>query len=206
MVAEMKTTTRSWRLLSDELGYWAMVAFMVGYIGVLSGAMFYFQFGMGELPCPLCISQRMAMILASFGPLYIIIRALRRDLTFASYQTGLGFTVLGSILGVAMSIRQILLHIAPGDTGYGDAVFGLHLYTWAAISFFVCIAFVGLFLLFGNTFVPVAPVHRVGRVWTYIVIGLFLFTIAANLVVVFAEEGFNWYLPDNPTSYLLFGN
>ena len=36
---------------------------------------------------------------------------------------------------MAISTRQILLHITPGDPGYGSVVLGLHLYTWALLIF-----------------------------------------------------------------------
>jgi len=193
-----------WDRLARQLGYWAQVGFLLAYIGVLSGAMFYFQFGLGEFPCPLCITQRMGMMLSSLGALYILVNALRGILTPSGFMTGLGLAILGALLGATMSIRQILLHIAPGDTGYGGEVFGLHLYTWALISFVVVLIFAGLLLTFGTEFMPIAPQARFGRVITWIVIGLFVFTIVANLIAVFALEGFNWFLPDNPTGYELF--
>ena len=188
-----------------KLGFWAVVAFLVAYIGVLSGAMFYFQFGLGEFPCPLCITQRMGMMLSSLGAVYILVHALRGSLDNAKFMTGLGFAVLGALIGASMSIRQILLHIMPGDPGYGGAVLGLHLYTWALVSFVVVLVFVGVLLMFAKEFMPVAPVAKWARMLTWIIIWVFVFTVAANMVVVFAEEGFNWYLPDNPTSYQLFG-
>ena len=189
----------------QKLGFWAVVVFLVAYIGVLSGAMFYFQFGLGEFPCPLCITQRMGMMLSSLGAVYILVQALRGSLDNAKFMTGLGFAVLGALIGASMSIRQILLHIMPGDPGYGGAVLGLHLYSWALVSFVVVLVFVGLLLMFAKEFMPVAPVAKWARMLTWVIIWVFVFTVAANMVVVFAEEGFNWYLPDNPTSYQLFG-
>ena len=67
-----------------KLSFWAFVAFLVAYVGILSMAMFVFQFGLGELPCPLCILQRMGMMLASLGALYVVVRALRGDRPGAS--------------------------------------------------------------------------------------------------------------------------
>jgi hypothetical protein len=40
-------------------------------------------------------------------------------------------------------------------------------------------------------------------VWVIIV--LFVAPIGINMVVVFFEAGFNWFLPDNPTGYELIG-
>lgn len=192
-------------VLAGRLGFWAQIAFLVAYIGVLSGAMFYFQFALGELPCPLCILQRMGMMLSSLGPLYIVIRSLRGTLAPADFMTGLGFAIVGALLGSAMSIRQILLHIMPGDPGYGTAIFGLHLYTWALVSFIVVLVFAGVLLTFGTEFLPIAPVSQAARTVAWVVIWIFVATIAANLVAVFFLEGFNWFLPDNPTEYMLTG-
>lgn len=192
-------------MLLRKLGFWAQVAFLLAYIGVLSGAMFYFQFGLAELPCPLCILQRMGMMLSSLGALYIVVQAMRGTLTASGYMTGLGLAILGALLGASISTRQILLHINPTDPGYGGAVLNLHLYTWALVSFIVVLVFAGVLLMFGTDFEPVAPDAQIGRVITWVVIGVFLFTVVANLVTVFALEGFNWFLPDDPERYALFG-
>jgi disulfide bond formation protein DsbB len=197
-------TSRRDRLLG-KLGFWAQIAFLLAYIGVLSTAMFYFQFALGELPCPLCILQRMGMMLSSLGPLYIVIHSLRGTLAPADFMTGLGFAIVGALLGAAMSIRQILLHIMPGDPGYGTAVLGLHLYTWALVSFVVVLAFAGVLLMFGTEFLAVGPTSPVARYFAWAVVWIFVATIVANLIAVFFLEGFNWFLPDNPTTYELTG-
>lgn len=198
------TTALATRRLGGALGFWAMIAFLLAYLGVLSGAMFVFQFGMGELPCPLCITQRMGMMLSSLGAMFIVVNALRGRLDRTRMMTGLGLAVLGALLGASMSIRQILLHIMPGDPGYGTAVLGLHLYTWALISFAVVLVFVGVFLVFGAELEPVAPSSAALRVLSWVVVWAFIATITLNMVVVFIEAGFNWYLPDDPERYLLF--
>ena len=196
---------RRWHRIMGKLGFWAQVFFLVAYIGVLSTAMFYFQFAQAELPCPLCISQRMGMMLSSLGALFIVSHSLKKTLTPSGFMTGLGMAILGALLGSAMSTRQILLHILPGDPGYGTAMFGLHLYTWALISFIVVMTFAGVLLTFGTEFLPIPPVNKWARGLVWAIIAIFVATIAINMVVVFFEEGFNWFLPDNPTSYQLIG-
>lgn len=191
--------------LAGKLGFWAQVAFIIAYVGILSTAMFVFQFGMGEMPCPLCITQRMAMMAASLGPVYVIVSSLRNRLTTTKFMVGLGMAVIGAVVGAVMSTRQIELHILPGDPGYGTAIMGLHLYTWALVTFLVVILFAGALLLFGHEFQPIAPEAKWARTLAWIVVWAFIATIAMNMVVVFAEEGFNLYLPDDPTGYVLFG-
>ncbi|MSW97967.1 MAG: disulfide bond formation protein B, partial [Actinobacteria bacterium] len=163
------------------------------------------QFAQSELPCPLCITQRMGMMLSSLGALFIVSHSLKKTLTPSGFMTGLGMAILGALLGSAMSTRQILLHILPGDPGFGTAILGLHLYTWALVSFVVVMGFAGVLLTFGTEFLPIAPVSRWARGLVWAIIVIFVATIAINMVVVFFEEGFNWFLPDNPTSYQLIG-
>jgi disulfide bond formation protein DsbB len=190
--------------LPGKLGFWAQVAFIAAYVGILSTAMYVFQFGLGEMPCPLCITQRMAMMAASLGPVYIIVQTLRGKLSTTKFMVGLGMAIVGAVVGGVMSTRQIELHILPGDPGYGTAIMGLHLYTWALITFVIVLLFAGALLLFGHEFQPVAPDARWARTLAWIVVWAFVGTIAINILVVFAEEGFNWYLPDDPTSWVLF--
>ena len=147
----------------------------------------------------------MGMMLSSLGAVYVLVHALRGQMSSKHFTTGVGLAILGAVLGGMMSFRQIELHLAPGDPGYGEAVLGLHLYTWAIITFIVVIAFSGVIMLFGHEFQPVAPRAKWARTLAWIVIWAFIITIALNMIVVFAEEGFNWYLPDDPTRYQLFG-
>lgn len=198
-----RRTEASARGVLRALGFWAQLAFVLAYVGILSTATFVFQLGLGELPCPLCITQRMAMIAATLGATFIVVQALRGSLDMRGYATGLGMSLLGAILGASMSIRQILLHIEPGDSGYGVAVLGLHLYTWALVTFIVVAVFVGALLLGSDALLPVAPRSAVLRGIAWVVVGAFVATIALNLVVVFVELGFTWFLPDNPTRYEL---
>lgn len=191
--------------LPGKLGFWAQVIFIAAYVSILSTAMFIFQFALGEMPCPLCITQRMAMMAASLGPLYVIVQSLRGQLTETKFMVGLGMASLGALVGAIMSIRQVELHILPGDPGYGTAIMGLHLYTWALITFVIVLAFAGLLMLFGHEFQPVAPEARWARTLAWIIVWAFVATIAINMVVVFFEEGFNLYLPDDPTGYVLLG-
>lgn len=167
---------------------------------VLIGA-FWVQFGHSEYPCPLCIVQRMALILSALGPGLIVMRGIKgRDIEIPTVLAGYGMSILGAVVGLAASSRQVLLHILPGDEGYGSAVMGLHLYTWALIVFLVVLVFSGARLLLFHSITPQPTTNR----WTSrAVLWLFGLVIAANIVSVFCEAGLHAFLPDNPTSYLL---
>jgi len=185
------------------ISYWGLIAFLLAYSGVLLGGL-YFQFGVGEYPCPLCMIQRYGMMLATLGAMWILVEGRRGSLNAARYAQGLGMAVVGSVVGGAASTRQILLHILPGDTGYGEPVLGLHLYTWALITFAIVVIYVGLALILAPRAIPVIPKkHGVGWKVTTLVMWLFMAIVIINLVMIVFLEGIAWILPDNPTSYNL---
>ena len=114
--------------MSNRFGFWAAHFNILAICAVLIGA-FVVQFGEGEFPCPLCILQRMAMMLCALGPAYVITKARDGEVKTTDFATGYGMSVVAAVGGASISIRQILLHIVPPDPGYGDPVLGLHLYT-----------------------------------------------------------------------------
>jgi Disulfide bond formation protein DsbB len=162
--------------------------------GVLLVA-FALQFAQHELPCPLCLLQRVAFVLCGFGFLL--------NLRFGSQPWHYGVTILSALFGLAVSGRQILLHIVPGDAGYGPPLLGLHLYTWTFIFFAVTLLGVGLLLLLsgrepeprreGRHALPMGGLSRLAA-WLLILVTL------ANAVASFALCG-PIECPDNPTGY-----
>jgi disulfide bond formation protein DsbB len=190
---------------------------VLGICGVLLGA-FWIQFGAGEYPCPLCLLQRMAMIMCAIGSIFIITHGHHTRIQgFSVIGLGYGMSVLSAVLGLVISSRQVLLHIEPGDPGYGSAVLGLHLYTWALIVFLFVLIVSGLMLVFGRDpelHYPCGHEDRQpadgppagSRLPWYSMCTFWIFgaIILVNAVSAFAEAGFNPFLPDNPTSYLLF--
>ena len=179
-----------------------MHAWVFAYIGVLLGA-FTIQFAEGEFPCPLCMLQRYGMILSTLGALWVIMQARRGELTPARYAQGLGLGVLGAAAGALVSVRQILLHIKPGDPGYGSPVMGYHLYTWALITFYVVILFVAAVSILAPVGIPEAPDSKAALTVSSVVVWLFVILVAANVIAIIFLEGFALVLPDDPDSYNL---
>jgi disulfide bond formation protein DsbB len=169
----------------------------VGVILMLLGA-FVLQFVQKELPCPLCNLQRVALVLCGFGFLL--------NLRFGSRPAHYGAIVLAALFGLAVSGRQLLLHIVPGDQGYGPPLMGLHLYTWAFAFFAAVLLGVAVLLLLtgtarvehdrldgGHRTQPFGGLSRLVA-WLLIIVTL------ANAVASFALCG-PLECPDNPTSY-----
>ncbi len=189
--------------LLSALVYWGAHVWMLGYTVVMLMA-FSVQFLQGEYPCPLCMLQRYGMILSTLGAMWIIMQARRGELTTGRYAQGLGLGVLAAATGTSVSIRQILLHILPGDQGYGSKVLGMHLYTWADITFAIVVVYVAVALIITTKAVPVAPTKgSVGWKISTGVVWLFLLVVAANVIAIVFLEGFAWVLPDDPNSYNL---
>jgi disulfide bond formation protein DsbB len=183
--------------------YWGLHAWVVAYTVVMLSA-FFIQFVKGEFPCPLCMLQRYGMILSTLGALYIIMQARRGALTTARYAQGLGLGLLGVLAGSSVSLRQIALHIKPGDHGYGEPFLGLHLYTWAFVTFAIVMIYVAAALILMPRGIPHAPGEgTAARAISTAIIWLFIGVVAANVVAIVFLEGFAPVLPDDPNSYHL---
>lgn len=185
------------------LAFWGLHVWVLAYSFVLLSA-FFIQFVEGEFPCPLCMLQRYGMFLSTMGAFFVIIQARSGVLTVSRYAQGLGMGLIGALAGAMVSLRQIALHIMPGDPGYGLPILGLHLYTWAFITFAVVLIYSGVALTLAPRSIPVAP-SATSTLWRISsgVVWLFITVVAANVVAIFFLEGFAWVLPDNPASYHL---
>ena len=194
-----KSDTGIWSVIA----FWGLHAWILGYTGVVLSA-FFIQFVLHEFPCPLCMLQCYGMFLSSLGALFVVMQARRGELTTARYAQGLGLGLVGALAGATVSVRQIELHIEPGDPGYGAPVLGLHLYSWAFLTFVIVLIYCGAMLILMPRGIPAAPAATspLTRVSTA-VIWLFIAVVAANVVAIIFLEGFAFVLPDDPSSYTL---
>ena len=157
-------------------------------------AAFGLQVLRNELPCPLCLLQRVFMCALAVGPIL--------NLRFGPRPSHYALSMLAALGGAAVSVRQILLHILPGDPGYGSATFGYHYYTWAFILFAAALLLLSLMLLLDRQFGAAEPPMHPGpaaRIAVLLAIGL----TAANILSTLAICGFD-ACPDNPVRYELF--
>lgn len=127
-------------------------AAVIGSVGLVWGA-FGIQVFDHEVPCPLCLLQRLGFFAIAVGGLL----NLRYGVRAAHY----GVTLLGCLVVGTVSLRQISLHICSGSTvgectGYGGAPLGWHLYTWAFIAAAVAILGVALLLMIPTPYVKPA--------------------------------------------------
>ena len=167
---------------------------------VLAGSLFL-QFGLGEQPCPLCLIQRSGMIGLAIGPMLNLVRGLRPG--------HYAISILAACVGGAGSVRQILLHIAtPGDPGFGPAVLGFHLYTWADIVFLIAVIGCALLLMWSTPF-SAQDDGILGTRSTMRAIGIgfmawVVLDLAIILIAVIPECGIGM-CPDDPPEGLTLG-
>jgi len=156
---------------------------------------FGLQFGLKELPCPLCNLQRVAFVLCGFGFLL--------NLRFGVQPLHYGLTLLGALFGLVASGFQALQYVAPGTAAHGAPVLGLHLYTWSLILFFAVIAGVAALMIFSGRSEHHSSDHQaalrfrgVYRLAAYLLIAATLANAANSFLLCGPVE-----CSDNPTSY-----
>jgi disulfide bond formation protein DsbB len=179
-------------LFAASLNVWVVLLILAVAFGM--------QLILGEPPCPLCVVQRIALMMCALGPLYMLLQARQGVLSYRAIAIGSGISIISALLGAAASTRQVLLHILPGDRGFGSPLLGVHLYTWSLIAFISQIAASGLMLIGAAWFKEQPVPSRITNVTAV----AFLVFVVTNLMSVIAEAGFNWDLPSDPVGYLLF--
>jgi disulfide bond formation protein DsbB len=179
--------TRSSAITLNALGLYAVAMVLAVAIGA--------QLLLHELPCPLCLLQRIQFAVLAIGPLM--------NIRWGPRPSHYALSLLAAVAGAVVSSRQVLLHIMPGDAGYGTALFGYHYYTLALLAFIAAIVLLAAMLLFDRQFdedraaQAVAPsAFAMSAVW--LVIALTLLNVVSTLL----ECGFA-ACADNPLVYEL---
>jgi disulfide bond formation protein DsbB len=157
-----------------------MLAMMATMAAILTTAMIL-QYDGGEIPCPLCLLQRVAM----FGVCFGIVRHFR-DGPSARND---GFAMLFALLLLIVSARQTLLDIAPrpGHSYIGSAVLGLHMPMWSVIiAAAILLAYATKLAVVGGEHLqdpqPSPALDRVARLLSLYVIAICLINFASVFV------------------------
>ncbi len=147
-----------------------------------------------DLPCPICILQRAGFVAAGFG--------IALNLLFGPRPSHYGMTIVGAAVGAALALRQILLHIVPGSGSYGNAVFGMHLYSWAFIGFVLMIIGSAVLLLDDRQFARSEPWSNRLDVLPLTALVTFIVLAVGNIfsTLLLCGAGF---CPEAPAGYLI---
>jgi len=144
-----------------------------------------------DLPCPLCLLQRLGFIAVGL----CLCLNLKKGIHVSHY----GLMILAAILGFCSALRQISLHTAPGDPGYGHNLLGIPMYVWSAIIFMTIIGCIAIAMLFEPGFTE--KQQRIGRK-SIALMSIFLILILANGISTLIECGTS-VCPGNPLGYRL---
>ena len=164
-------------------------------LSLVLAAAFAAQFILQELPCPLCLLQRILFAALAAGPIL--------NVRFGPRPSHYALSLLAAIAGAVASGRQVLLHIMPGDAGYGSALFGYHYYTWALLGFLGAIVLIATILLFDRQFEQdKAVLPATGGAFAQIAVWLVIALTIGNVATTLLECGFG-ACTDNPVAYEL---
>jgi disulfide bond formation protein DsbB len=177
---------------------------MTAMLAILLGAYAY-QFSYRELPCTLCLLQRLAMAAVAYGA--------AMNLVLGPSARHYGVCLVSALFGLAVSLRQSLLHINPyfdkktgqpsldptANPAFGESVMGLNLYVWGVVIFATVILAVGVVQLLGRQ--GRAPAADDGdardarepdwlRRLAGLGVALLFLVLASEAVLVFLECGF----------------
>ena len=121
----MREINRILSLSAPALDRVFLFAMLLALAAILTIAMVV-QYGLGEIPCPLCLLQRFAIFGCCFG----LIKQLQ-----SGSERGTGISLIFSILLLVISARQTLLDIVPrpGHEYVGSAIFGIHMPVWSVL-------------------------------------------------------------------------
>jgi disulfide bond formation protein DsbB len=179
--------TRSHAVTLNALGLYA--------VALVLAAAFAAQLLLRELPCPLCLLQRILFAALAVGPIL--------NIRFGPRPSHYALSLFAAVAGAVASTRQVLLHIMPGDAGYGSALLGYHYYTWALIGFIAAIVLLASILLFDRQFDECATAQPVSDgVFAQMAVWLVIGLTALNVFSTILECGFA-ACADNPIVYEL---
>jgi disulfide bond formation protein DsbB len=178
--------TRSFAVTLNALGLYA--------VALVLAAAFTAQFLLHELPCPLCLLQRIQFAVLAIGPIL--------NVRWGPRPSHYALSLLAAVVGAAFSTRQILLHITPGDAGYGTALFGFHYYTLAFFGFVAAIVLLAAMLLFDRQFEEDGAMQPAMGAFARTAVWLVIVLTALNVLSTLLECGFG-ACAENPVVYEL---
>lgn len=175
------------RRLLIELNFAYLLCVVFGIAGILTTAM-ALQYANHELPCPLCLLERVAL----FGVCFGVLQNFRHGFSYRNT----GYSLLFTVLLLVISVRQSLLDIypRPGHAYIGSAIFGIHMPVWSIIiALTLLIAYaVKLAILGGDEFLRDADVKAFPRIKRLAdAVGVYVIALVAiNLISVALQCGF----------------
>ncbi|KTC65070.1 inner (transmembrane) protein (plasmid) [Legionella adelaidensis] len=153
----------------------------------------FIQFYFSELPCPLCLLQRVGFVIISVGFLL--------NLRYGFRPSHYAIALLGALYTSFVALRQIALHVVPGTGSYGSSILGFHLYTWSFILSMLIVVAATIMLGVDRQYKETAQEILKIRFWANILFALMLLVTVVNFVYTLKECGIK-ECPENPSAYI----
>lgn len=155
----------------------ALIIFTI--CGILLGA-YGVQIFLHEIPCPLCLLQRIGMM----G----VAASLALNIKFGIRPFHYGLALLCSLFGGTVALRQISLHVCPGFPEFGLPVLGMSLYTWSFFIFVCCVLAVAILLFLYNAREEEESALTINR-FQSVAFWLIFFVTFANVITTLIQCG-----------------
>lgn len=153
---------------------------------------FVFQVVLNELPCPLCLLQRVGFLGVALGFLL--------NLRFGLRPSHYAIVLISALYTSFVALRQVALHVVPGTGVYGNAVFGLHLYTWCFVISMLVVVVTTFMLAVDRQYQRPHPANIRWRYLTHFLFIIVALLIVINITSVLFECGIQ-QCPDDPIHY-----
>ncbi|QIV94933.1 disulfide bond formation protein B [Allofrancisella frigidaquae] len=161
---------------------------------------FFFQFVMNEIPCPLCLLQRLGLLGIGFGFLL--------NMHYHVRPSHYALSLLASVFTAFVALRQVALHITD-PVGFGSKILGMHMYSWVFVISMIAIIYIAIILSYPQQYEIRKPPQETAeaknkkiRIFTHVAFILFAIIIFANIASTFFQCGLH-ECPDNPVGYVL---
>lgn len=141
-----------------------------------------FQIFLHDLPCPLCLLQRIGFFGIAIG--------LLMNLRFGLHPSHYAIALLSALFTSFVALRQIALHVVPGTGVYGLPFLGLHLYTWSFIVAMLIIIFTSIILGIDRQYQNSMSIRMQSHWSTHSLLGLTVLVLIINIISLFMQCGF----------------
>ncbi|MBV9576895.1 MAG: disulfide bond formation protein B [Gammaproteobacteria bacterium] len=151
---------------------------------------FIFQIILFEVPCSLCLLQRIGLLGVALGFLM--------NFRFGPYLSHYVISLLSAFFTSFVALRQMALHKVVGTDSYGGMFLGLHLYTWSFMIAVISVVIITFVLGIDRQF-QLQEKSRPRVRFTHFLFMMMFTLVMVNIFSIFQECG----LTDCPDSFAL---
>lgn len=166
------------------LSHFFWLGVMLAVVVILSIAM-YMQYFLNEIPCPLCLLQRVAFLGIGYGAMM--------HFRGSPYIRAIGFALMFIFFLEIISLRQSLLDIypRPGHEWVGSTVLGIHMPVWSFLISLIILLFISLDMIIieQNTRISISKYFLLNKLANILTL-ILIIICAINFVSVILQCGF----------------